>query len=113
QRTAEVGILLALGFRASQVRRIFLVEAGVLALLGGVIGAFAGIGYARAVLLGLSTIWAKAVGSASLRYYAQPQTIIIGIFSSFLVALITIALVLRKQARRPAHELLVEGLGLE
>ena len=113
QRTAEVGTLLALGFRPRQVRRLFLVEAAVLALLGGIIGAAAGIAYAKAMLFGLVTIWSKAVGGAALRYHAEPQTLIIGIFASFIVALITIALVLRKQARRPARELLVQQSGTE
>jgi hypothetical protein len=113
QRASEVGTLLALGFRPRQVRLIFLLEAGALALLGGVIGALGGIAYAKAMLFGLTTIWSKAVGSASLHYHAQPLTILIGIFASFVVALITIALVLRKQGRRPARELLSERAGTE
>ena len=113
QRTPEAGTLLALGFRPKQVRRLFLGEATVLALLGGIIGVGGGILYAKAMLVGLTTIWSKAVANSALRYHAQPATLLIGAAASFVVALITIMLVLRKQARRPARELLVERAGVE
>lgn len=113
QRTAEVGTLLAVGFRPAQVRRIFFGEAALIALVGGVLGAMVGAGYARLMLLGLTTIWSRAVAGAGLRYHVQPQTLVIGILSAFVVALITIFLVLRKQGRRPARELLSERGGSE
>src|SRR5207249_9116783 len=50
QRAAEVGTLLALGFTAKQVRRLFLGEGAVLALAGGILGTLGGLGYARAML---------------------------------------------------------------
>ena len=109
QRVTEIGTLLALGFRPKHVRRIFFGEALLLALIGGVIGTLAGAGYARAILHLLTTVWRDAVGTSSLVYHAQPQTYFIGIFASVIVAAITIALVLRKQAKQPAHELLARG----
>ena len=109
QRVTEIGTLLALGFRPKQVRRIFFGEALLLALVGGVIGTFAGVAYARGILHLLTTVWRDAVGTSSLVYHAQPQTYLIGIFASVIVAAITIALVLRKQAKQPAHELLARG----
>jgi putative ABC transport system permease protein len=109
QRVTEIGTLLALGFRPNQVRRIFFGEALLLALIGGVIGTLAGAFYARAILHLLTTVWHDAVGTSSLAYHAQPQTYFIGIFASVIVAAITIALVLRKQAKQPAHELLARG----
>jgi putative ABC transport system permease protein len=52
QRTAEIGLLMALGSPAAQVQRLFLVEAGLLSLAGGLLGlvvAYAGVwGLARA-----------------------------------------------------------------
>ena len=109
QRVTEIGTLLALGFRPKLVRRIFFGEALLLALLGGVIGTLAGAAYARAILYLLTTVWRDAVGTSSLAYHAQPKTYFVGIFASVIVAAITIALVLRKQAKRPAHELLARG----
>jgi ABC-type antimicrobial peptide transport system permease subunit len=113
QRATEVGTLLALGFPPSQVRRLLLFEGTALALLGGAAGVLGGIGYARAVLHGLRTLWRDAVGTSALHYHATPQTLAIGASAGVVVSAITIALVLRRQARRPARELLAEGADAE
>src|SRR5438552_2932225 len=109
QRATEVGTLLALGFTPGQVRRLLLLEGGALALGGGLIGVAGGVGYARAMLLGLSTVWHDAVQTSALGCHAEPQTLAIGSATAVLVAWLTIWLALRKQARQPARELLAEG----
>jgi len=106
QRAAEIGTLLALGFTPKQVRRLFLGEGAALAFIGGLIGTLGGIGYARAMLHGLTTVWRDAVGASTLKFFITPQTLTIGLFASTLVAVFTLWLALRKQARRPARELL-------
>jgi putative ABC transport system permease protein len=50
ERTAEIGIFRAIGFRRSHVMRIILIEAGVVSALAGVMGYFLGLGATRAVL---------------------------------------------------------------
>jgi ABC-type antimicrobial peptide transport system permease subunit len=109
QRVTEIGTLLALGFRPRQVRRLFLFEGVALALAGGIIGAVGGIFYARAMLLGLTTVWKSAVGTSALRFHATPETLAMGIFAATIVSLLTIWLTLRRQARQPARELLAGG----
>ena len=109
QRATEAGTLLALGFRPGQVRRLLLLEGGVLALAGGLIGVAGGIGYARAMLLGLSSIWRDAVQTSALRYHAEAPTLALGGLSAVLVAWVAIWFALRRQARHPARELLAEG----
>lgn len=106
QRTAEIGTLLALGFTPNQVRRLFLREGAALALLGGVLGTLGGIGYARAMLHGLTTLWSDAVGGSALKFFVTPQTLVIGLLASTGVAVFTLWLALRKQARQPARALL-------
>ncbi len=106
QRRAEVGTLLALGWPPKRVRRLLLGEGVVLALIGGVLGAAAGVGYAKAMLWGLTTIWRSAVGTSALHFYASVTTLLIGLLASTVVAVLTIWLTLRKQARQPARELL-------
>jgi ABC-type lipoprotein release transport system permease subunit len=113
QRTAEVGTLLALGFRPGQVRQLFLGEGAVLALAGGIVGVAGGLGYAHVMLQGLTTIWRDAIGASSLHFFVTPVTLAIGLGSSVVVATLSIWLVLRKQARRPARELLAEGASHE
>jgi len=107
QRAAEIGTLLALGFTPKKVRRLFLREGVALALIGGLLGTLGGIGYARAMLHGLTTIWRDAVGVSSLKFFITPQTLVMGLFASTLVAVFTLWLALRKQAKQPARELLV------
>src|SRR5262249_22651241 len=111
QRAPETGTLLALGFTPKQVRRMLLLEGAVLALLGGVAGAAAGLAYAKAMLRGLTTIWRSAVGTFALAFHVTPATLIIGLCASTLIAVLTIWLTIRKQARRPAHELLIGAEG--
>ncbi len=106
QRAAEVGTLLALGFAPKQVRQLFLLEGAMLALGGGLLGALGGLGYAKAMLWGLATVWRGAVGPSTLQFHAAPATLVIGTCAGTVVALLTIWLTLRKQARQPARELL-------
>ncbi len=49
ERTAEIGLRMALGARRRDIRRQFLLESAVLATLGGAIGVLAGAGVALAV----------------------------------------------------------------
>lgn len=109
QRAGEVGTLLALGFTPRQVRRLLLCEGGALALIGGVLGVGGGLGYARTMLHGLTTIWREAVGTSSLAFHVSAATLVVGLSASTVVALFTIWLALRKQARQPACVLLAEG----
>ncbi|HSU53987.1 MAG TPA: FtsX-like permease family protein [Candidatus Dormibacteraeota bacterium] len=106
QRVTEIGTLLALGFRPAQVRRMFLAEASALALLGGLLGTLGGLGYAKAMLWGLSTIWRKAVGGTEMQFHVTGMTLLVGFCASTLVAVLTLWFALRKQARQPATVLL-------
>ena len=47
ERRREIGVLKAIGARDRDVRRIFLIEAGITGLVGGLIGTLAGYGIAR------------------------------------------------------------------
>lgn len=106
QRATEVGTLLALGLTPRQVRSLLLREGGLLALLASVLGAFLATLYTRAVLGGLSGVWKDAVVRSPLTYEAKPETLVGGALSSFLVGLLVIWLVSRKQAQAPVRALL-------
>ena len=106
QRLVEVGTLLAVGFTPRQVRRLLLGEGVLLGLIGGVMGAFGGLVYARLMLRGLTTIWRSAIGTSALTFRATPETVCIGWVSAVAVSAFTIWLVLRKQAKQPARALL-------
>ncbi len=109
QRATETGILLALGWEPRRVRRLLFREGFGLAILGTVLGTFGGLAYAKGVLWGLKTIWRDAVNGAGLEFHVTAETLVTGILSSLAVAAFTLWLTLRKQAKRPARELLNEG----
>jgi putative ABC transport system permease protein len=50
ERTVEIGIFRAMGFRKSHVIRIVLLEAGMIAAAAGVAGYFAGVGATKVLL---------------------------------------------------------------
>jgi len=67
ERTREVGIRKAMGARRSDVLLQFLIEAVILALLGGLIGVALGIGVAKGVTLAVGMpsvikLWAVFAG---------------------------------------------------
>ncbi|MFO1514737.1 MAG: FtsX-like permease family protein [Verrucomicrobiota bacterium] len=113
QRAPEIGTLLALGFTPKQVRSLWLREGVALAFIGSVLGTIGGLFYARAMLQGLTTIWRDAVGASALSFHFTGQTLVIGLFASVVVSVITIWLSLRKFVKRPARELLVGEIGSE
>jgi ABC-type antimicrobial peptide transport system permease subunit len=111
QRAPEIGTLLALGFTPKQVRSLLLREGVALAFLGGVVGALGGLAYAKAMLHGLTTIWRDAVSASALSFHYTMQTLVIGLFASVIVSVVTIWLTLRTFVKRPARELLVGEIG--
>lgn len=106
QRNAEAGLLLALGLRPRQVRRLFLAEGAVLAVVGSVLGAFGGVVYTKLVLRALATVWRGAVGAVEFAFVLPPATLAIGMMSGIVVALIAMWLSSRRQLRHSARELL-------
>ena len=113
QRSEEVGTLLALGIPARRVRRMFLAEGAVLALIGGAAGIVGGLLYTRAVLGALATVWQGAVGGADLFFHADPLSAAGGAAAGFAAALAAIWIVARRQARLPVRELLASGTEAE
>jgi ABC-type antimicrobial peptide transport system permease subunit len=106
QRVTEIGTLLALGFTPKQVRRLFLGEGVALATAGGLIGLIGGVGYAWLMIRGLTTIWRDAIASSALGFHVTGHSLVIGAVASVAVSAAVIGFALRKQARRPARELL-------
>jgi hypothetical protein len=58
------------------------------------------------MLWGLTTIWQRAVGMSALEFHVTAISLVIGLCAAVVVGVLTMWLTLRKQARRPARELL-------
>ncbi|MEI6563173.1 MAG: FtsX-like permease family protein [bacterium] len=106
QRSQETGLLLAVGYRTHQVRRLFIHESTLIAVAGSLAGAWLGTLYTRAMIWGLQHGWQGAVAHAEIRYHASWMTIGTGILLSFVFAWGTLILTIRRQTGKSAHELL-------
>ncbi len=106
QRAAEAGLLLAVGWRAKQVRRLFLREGLALAVVGALIGALLAALYTMAVLRGLSGVWSGATGGTTFIFAPSPITFAIGVVSGVIVALFAMWLASRRLFKQEAAALL-------
>lgn len=110
QRAEEMGILLGVGHQVSHVRRLFLCEGAIVALIACTVGAVLGLGYTRLLIVGLAQYWQGAVANAAILYHAEPGTVLIGIGCSFVCALIAMGIAMREQTQRSARALLANDL---
>ena len=67
ERTKEIGIRMAIGARASDIRWQFLIESFMLSIIGGLIGVVTGV-----------------VGAKAVEYFAEDMSVSIYLFSIFL-----------------------------
>ncbi|HUJ19853.1 MAG TPA: FtsX-like permease family protein [Nitrospirota bacterium] len=105
ERTREIGILRSIGMLRSQVSRVVVIESMVLGLIGGVLGAGAGIAIGWMSLEG----FLKSDYGASMQYHVDPASLLwaLGI-STTLAGLAGIY-----PARRAAKTNIVEALTYE
>ena len=109
RRAGEIGTLMALGWTPRATSGLYFREGLILALVGGLIGIGGGLLYGRAVLTGLNTLWNAAVAGASLRFHAQPASVIGGAVIATLMVAWTQRRALRQMVRRHPRELLQDG----
>ncbi|MEW5977667.1 MAG: FtsX-like permease family protein [Acidobacteriota bacterium] len=109
QRAREIGTLQALGISASLIRKLFLAEGTVLALLGSVLGGLAAWLYGKGILLGLRTWWVDAVGTKLLSLHVSPGLVATWLPAGMFLAWFGIAVTLRGLGRRTTRSLLLTG----
>jgi putative ABC transport system permease protein len=106
RRASQVGLLLAVGWTRGMVRRAWLLEAGVIAIAGIVLGVFGGMLYTQTALHGLSAIWTGATQGLPLVFSASFDTIFNAALSTMVVVLLTLWWSSRKLFKVKARELL-------
>jgi len=106
-RAEQVGMLLAVGFLPKLVRRLLLIEGALVAILGSIAGTAGALLYTKVMMYVLS----KVVSGSAMYFHAKPFTLIAGAASAVVISLAAICLTLRKQAARPARELLAGAAG--
>lgn len=110
QRASQWGLLFSLGWRLAQVRWLLLIEGGILAAIGGTLGILVGIGYAYAMILGLSGWWIGAIQIAFLRFTFTPWSLVLGWLLGWIAAIATIRWSLASLIKVPILRLLRERL---
>ncbi|MFN9880132.1 MAG: ABC transporter permease, partial [Planctomycetota bacterium] len=90
QRAQQLGLLAALGFPGKQTVGLWSVEVLLLGSCGAVLGAIAGIGYARLIIWGLQTFWVGAISRPFLQLFVDWPAVIGGTLLGLLVSWLTI-----------------------
>ena len=106
QRAAEAGLLLAVGWPVKKVRRLFLREGFVLALIGSLAGALLAALYTKGVLHALAGVWGGATGGTRFVFAPSAVTMAIGVVSGVFVALFAMWLASRRLFKMEAAALL-------
>jgi ABC-type lipoprotein release transport system permease subunit len=106
QRLRQIAILRASGYTVGTIRRLFLAEAVVLALIGALIGVADAVLYARVIVHGLRTWWVGAVGTTLLEVHVTPVSLIAGAVGGIVAAIACIFVSLRAVARMSPRSLL-------
>jgi len=112
QRAREMGVLLAVGIPRARVRRLFLGEGLVLAIVGSLAGIPLGWAFAKALVWGLGSAWSGAVADTAIEFHARASTGLIGAAAAAVISLGAMALALRRQSKRPVRELVAEDYSL-
>jgi putative ABC transport system permease protein len=104
-RGIQIGTLMQLGFRKSQIARIILYEAFWVALFGIPAGLFLAVLYTRLVFSFLNTLWWDIVRTNVLFIHIEASSLIIGAVISLTVVFLAIAIPVRRYLRQRISEL--------
>ena len=106
QRASQIGLMKATGFDSSKLRRLWLTEMSLVALVGAAVGVGLGVAYAWLMIQGLTTWWVGAISRPFLTMNLSWLSLSIGFLSGLLVCIVTIAISLRRANRQPVIRLL-------
>jgi putative ABC transport system permease protein len=110
QRAREVGTLQAIGFSDAGIRRLFLAEGTLLAVVGSLLGMVGAIAYAALLMYGLRTWWVDAVGTTALTLHVSWKWMALGAFGGVASAVVCIFFTLRRLGRSSTRSLLAGSI---
>ncbi|MEM7350658.1 MAG: FtsX-like permease family protein [Acidobacteriota bacterium] len=106
QRAAEIGLLQAVGYASGSVRRRLLLEGGLLAACGALVGLVGAVGYAALMMVAFRTWWRPAFGTSELFLHVTPTSLVVGYLLSVAVVLFAIWRRVRQLRQVPTPALL-------
>jgi len=104
ERTREIGVMKAIGATRKQILALFMIESGIVGMIGGLIGATVGIGISY-----IAGILIRQTVSIPFTPYVSAELILGSIVFSFVVGIISGTLPARKAARKEPVEALRFG----
>lgn len=104
-RQTDIGFLKAMGFREKHIIRLFMVEGGIVALMGSLAAVPLAVLYTHGVLGALKNMWIGAVGTTALQVAVRPQSLLLGFFMGFGFALLAMALASRRLFKKGIADL--------
>jgi len=105
KRASETGLLLALGYKTGQVKKLYLGEIFIIAVAGSLLGIVFGILYNQIVLFGLGSLWRGAVGTSSLTLHIVPSTLLAGFAIGTFIIFLVIGIVVQRQSLKSIVDL--------
>lgn len=106
RRAQEVGVLLASGWRLGRIRWLLLLEGGIVAVVGGLLGTVLALVYADWLLGRLRSWWPGGLDSSILQLHATPLSLSLGFVAAFGVSVLTIAWAVFLLGRVPPRALI-------
>jgi putative ABC transport system permease protein len=104
ERTQEIGMLRAIGMTRSQIVRMVLAEAGLMGVIGGVLGVGTGIVLARILFIGMTTM-----SGYQLTFVLPPEGILISLIAAIIISQVAAIF----PARRAANVRILEAVHYE
>ncbi|WP_340110847.1 FtsX-like permease family protein [Maribellus mangrovi] len=104
-RSTQVGLLAAVGFRQKHIRRFYISEGLVTAIAGAIVGVLVSVVYTKLVFRVLNTLWFDIVRTNVLEIKILPSTLVVGMLLSVLVSLLAIFISLRQFQKKKIVEL--------
>ena len=106
QRSREIGILQAIGYPLTNIRRRFLYEGVTVSSIGCLLGCLLAIGYAQLMIFGLQTWWLPAIGTPFMALHVSVWSLLIGAVISLAVVILSIRLTVHKLGKSSTVSLL-------
>lgn len=99
-RIRQAGTMATWGYPKKLIRRIYLTEGGMIALLGGLPGTGLAIGYTCLVFNMLEKVWSDIVRTSILEISIQPLTLLTGLLVCIAISWLAIYVILQRNLRK-------------
>ena len=99
-RIRHAGTMATWGYSKRLIRRLYLIEGGWIALLGGLPGVLLAILYTRFIFRMLERVWSDIVRTSILEISIQPLTLLTGLLTCLLISWLAIYLILNRNLRK-------------